>query len=148
MLCGGIVNGLFRFVWGITLQKIGFKWLFVLAMIINIACFGFAPLAIHFYYAYLLIYMLSCCVIGGLMVVLPNLCLMVFGDRVGNQIYGYVWMFFTLSNFLQYFISLQFTTKFVYMMWFFMFTSSLALILASITRFQGPWLNSLNKLTF
>ena len=84
MLCGGFANGLFRFVWGMSLQKFGFKWVFFVAMLVNSLCFGLTPFAVKSYYGYLAVYIGSGIVIGGLLVILPNVCLIVFGDLVGN----------------------------------------------------------------
>lgn len=84
VLSGAVANGLFRFLWGISLQRFGFKWVFLVAMVLNIFCFAFTPIAIKYYATYITIYSISGAVIGGLMVLMPNLCLMVFGDLVGN----------------------------------------------------------------
>ena len=72
VLCGAVANGLFRFAWGFSLQRIGFKWIFLVAMILNILCFGLTPLAIQQYYTYITVYSISGAVIGGLMVIMPN----------------------------------------------------------------------------
>lgn len=84
VLSGAITNGLFRFAWGFSLQKLGFKWIFLTAMVFNILCFSLTPLAIKYYYMYITVYALSGAVLGGLMVLMPNLCLLVFGELVGN----------------------------------------------------------------
>ena len=150
VLSGAITNGLFRFVWGFSLQKAGFKWAFLFAMILNILCFSLTPIAIKYYYAYITVYAVSGAALGGVMVLMPNLCLLVFGELVGNQIFGYIWFFFTTANFIQYAIGATLTHQFPHstLILIFAVTSLAALILSSLTRFQGRWENKLNKLTF
>ena len=47
-LSGMLANGFFRFLWGGLLQKVGFKWSFLFAMILNIFCFTVNSKAIHY----------------------------------------------------------------------------------------------------
>ena len=141
VMCGGIANGLFRAVWGYSLQRFGFKWCFVVAMGLNCICFGLIPLAVKEYYTYMVVYTIICAVTGGLMVLIPNLCLLVFGDLVGNEIFGYIWMCFTSANFIQYLIGANFGSQIqhAYLILIFLFTSAMALIVVSIVKFQGRW---------
>jgi len=53
---------------------------------------------------YLVIFTLAGINLGGLFVIFPNLCLLVYGDTIGDSIYGYYWATFSFSNLLQYFI--------------------------------------------
>jgi hypothetical protein len=53
---------------------------------------------------YLLTFTLAGINLGGLFVLFPNTCLLVYGDIIGDSIYGYYWATFSLSNLIQYFI--------------------------------------------
>ena len=55
-LAGMLGNGFFRFVWGGIVQNFGFKWAFLIAMLLNIFSFVSIPLAINYYNFYLLSY--------------------------------------------------------------------------------------------
>ena len=150
VLSGAITNGLFRFAWGFSLQKLGFKWCFLVAMVLNILCFALTPFAIHYYYAYISVYAISGAVLGGLMVLMPNLCLLVFGELVGNEMFGYIWFFFTSANFIQYGIGINFASSMQHsdLILIFAGSSCVALFMSVLSRFQGRWENKIDKLTF
>ena len=78
-LAGMLGNGFFRFVWGGIVQNFGFKWAFLIAMLLNIFSFVSIPLAINYYNFYLLSYTIAGTVAGGLMVLMTSLSLLVFG---------------------------------------------------------------------
>lgn len=42
---------------------------------------------------------------GGWMVIFPNVCLLVFGDIIGESIYGLYYSCFALTSFCQYLVS-------------------------------------------
>lgn len=139
-LAGMLGNGFFRFVWGGIVQNFGFKWAFLIAMVLNIFSFVSIPLAINYYNFYLLSYTIAGTVAGGLMVLMTSLSLLVFGE-VGNQMFGYLWGAFTLSNFIQYLMGAT-IAKIVphyQLIIFFAATSLVALIISSIVKYQGRW---------
>lgn len=70
--------------WGALFQKIGFKYTYVIAMTIDIASFFLMPHAIYYYELYIIVYSCICITTGGFMVLMQNLCLLVFGQKVGN----------------------------------------------------------------
>ena len=102
MLAGGVVNGLSRGFWGAMFINFGFKYVFVVVMGLNITCFLVMRWAIYYYDLYLLVYSIICAALGGLMVSISNLCLSLFGDLVGNEVFSYFYATFSLTCFIQY----------------------------------------------
>ena len=144
-MANGVANGLFRVVWGALLRKYGFKIVFLIVMTINIFCF----LTMHWIVlndnVYLISFFLSGACLGGLMVMIPSLCLLVFGDKIGNEMYSYCWAAFSLANLIQYKMGadLKNGTQYVDQFKVFTVTSVVGLIFGLITKYQGRWENSL-----
>lgn len=102
VLVNGVANGLFRFVWGTMFKQFGFKYMFLIVMSMNIILFALMEWSYLAKESYMIAQGVSGATLGGLMVMIPNLCLLVFGEEIGNRIYSYYWAAFTFSNFLQY----------------------------------------------
>ena len=45
------------------------------------------------------------------MVIFPNVTLIIFGKKIGEQIYSYYWIVFSLSNLFQFIITLILTNN-------------------------------------
>ena len=135
-----LANGFFRFIWGGLIQQIGFKWSFLIAMVLNSIGYFALPFSIQYYNWYLGAYTLIGAVTGGLMVLFTNLSLLVFGE-VGNQIFGFMWGAFTIANFIQYFLgaTVSKVIPHAYLVVLFGFTSIIALLISSCTKYQGRW---------
>ncbi len=78
-MANGVANGIFRFIWGNFLRKFGFKYTFLIVMSINIICFATITWTVFIPQLYLLSFFISGACLGGLMVMIPNICLLVFG---------------------------------------------------------------------
>lgn len=61
--------------------------------------------------AYLVFYTFNSLSLGGLMVIFPNLTLIIFGKKIGEQIYSYYWIVFSLSSLFQFIITLILTNQ-------------------------------------
>ena len=44
---------------------------------------------------------------SGWLVIFSNVCLLIFGDIIGESIYSYCWGFFAIISFTQYFLSIK-----------------------------------------
>lgn len=60
---------------------------------------------------YLIFYTLNSISLGGLMVIIPNVSLLIFGKKIGESIYSYYWVAFSLSNLFQFIITLILTNN-------------------------------------
>jgi len=58
---------------------------------------------------YIIFYSINSISLGGLMVIFPNVSLLIFGKKLGESIYSYYWVAFSLSNFFQFGITLILT---------------------------------------
>jgi MFS family permease len=145
VLVNGVSNGLFRFVWGAFFKQFGFKYVFLIAMSLNIISFSLMEWSYLAKESYMIMHGISGAILGGLMVMVPNLCLLVFGDRIGNKIYSYYWGAFTFSNFLQYLVGVYFGESYGWVGLFkiFLIQSTLGLLFGLSITYQGRWENSL-----
>lgn len=88
------------------------------------------------------------------MVIFPNVCLIIFGKRMGQTTYSYYWLVFSLSNFFQFGITLILTenptTSDEYGQVLLFFTICVVVSLAVCCRYtlQGEWKNSLDLVEF
>ena len=88
------------------------------------------------------------------MVIFPNVSLLVFGKRIGESIYSYYWIAFSLGNFFQFLITLVLTNEpttsqdYSDVLLFFLLCIGAALVLLCKETLQGPWKNSLDLVAF
>jgi MFS family permease len=101
---------LFRVVWGFLSSRVGFKLLFVVAASMNIIAFLVIIVAGN-PTLYLIFYTVNSISLGGMMVIFPNLALLIFGKKIGESIYSYYWVTFSLSNLFQFLIYLLLTNN-------------------------------------
>ena len=101
---------IFRLFWGFSYSRVGFKILFFAACAFNVVSFLVIMLSSS-KSAYLAFYTLNSISLGGFMVIFPNACLIIFGKKIGESIYSYYWVIFSLSNFFQFGITLLFLSS-------------------------------------
>ena len=88
------------------------------------------------------------------MVIFPNVALIIFGKKIGDQIYSYYWIVFSFSNLFQFIITLILTNSpetsedFALVLIFFIVCIILALVICYRELLQGPWSNSLDLVEF
>lgn len=76
------------------------------------------------------------------MVMFANIGLLVFGIQIGEKIFSYFWMCFTIGNLLNYLIGNFLTPILGFGLHTFLLFIAMLLIAAVIvliTKFQGPW---------
>lgn len=96
---------IFRLFWGFGFRIIGFKYLFMIAICLDIIVFS-CLLTVELNEAsYLLLFALHFIVHGGWLIIFPNVCLLVFGDIIGESIYGFYYACFAFTSFCQYLVS-------------------------------------------
>lgn len=100
-MANNVANGIFRFIWGSFLRKYGFKYTFLIVVSINLVCFSTIYWTVFLPELYLFSFFVSGACLGGLLVMIPNLCLLVFGEKIGNEMYSYCWAAFSLANLIQ-----------------------------------------------
>lgn len=100
----------FRVIWGFLSSRIGFKVLFFVAASMNLCAFVMI-MATDSETLYLIFYTLNSVSLGGLMVIFPNVSLLIFGKKIGESIYSYYWVAFSLSNLFQFIITLILTNN-------------------------------------
>lgn len=144
---------LFRLLWGFLSSRVGFKLLFCASAALNLSAFV-VIMATNDETIYLIFYTLNSISLGGLMVIIPNVSLLVFGKRIGESIYSYYWMTFSLSNFFQFFITLILTNNpttsddYGEVLFFFSLCVISSIVLVIREKLQGPWKNSLDLVEF
>ena len=88
------------------------------------------------------------------MVIFPNVAMIVFGKKIGEKVYAYYWLAFSLSNFFQFAITLVLTNNpitsddYSEVLFFFSFCVLAALFICVRELLQGPWENSLDLVEF
>lgn len=100
---GSTANSIVRVLIGILLLKVDGKYLFF--GVIALSIFGaFSIAAILKSYAVgVFLVMLAYMGLGCQVTLFPTLCTKVFGSSVGSKVYPYIYLCFSISNFLQYF---------------------------------------------
>lgn len=105
-----VVILLFRVIWGFLSSRVGFKVLYFAAAAMNITAFVIIMLTDN-ETIYIIFYTINSISLGGQMVIFPNVSLLIFGKKIGESIYSYYWVAFSLSNFFQFFITLILTNN-------------------------------------
>ena len=88
------------------------------------------------------------------MVIFPNVTLIIFGKKIGEQIYSYYWIVFSLSNLFQFIITLILTNQpessddFAEVLFFFALCTIVGTILCYREVLQGEWKNSMDLVGF
>jgi len=88
------------------------------------------------------------------MVIFPNATLIIFGKKIGDQIYGYYWIVFSMSNCFQFLITLILTNSpetsedFGEVLIFFAICVVISGLLCYHELLKGPWNNSQDLIEF
>lgn len=104
--------------------------------------------------AYITFYTMNSVALGGLMVICPNVTMIIFGKKIGDKVYSYYWIAFSLSNFFQFAITLVLTNNpvtsddYSEVLFFFSLCVIVALLVCVRETLQGPWKNSLDLVEF
>lgn len=131
----------------------GFKTLFATATLLNIASFLTIMLTSNAT-VYLIFYTINSATLGGLLVIIPNVAYLIFGKKIGQSIYSYYWIAFSLGNFLQLIITLVVTENphnhddYTEVLVFFAGCTLVAAVVSSVSRLQGPWKNPMDLINF
>lgn len=96
---------LWRLFWGLGFKSIGFKYLYMLGVCLDIIVFTCLLTVNLNEVTYILLFATHFIVQGGWLVLFPNVCLLVFGDIIGESIYGFYYACFAFTSFCQYLIS-------------------------------------------
>lgn len=97
----------FSIFWSLAFKSIGFKYTYIIALIIDIGVYiCFISVELH-EGNYIIIVAIHFIVQGGWIILISNVCLLIFGDIIGESIYGFCWIFLALTNFFQYFLSMN-----------------------------------------
>ena len=105
-----VIALIIRLIWGFLFSRVGFKTLFCVAASMNLSSFV-VIIATNNETAYIIFYTLNSIALGGMMVIFPNVSLVIFGKRIGDNVYSYYWLAFSLSNFFQFAITLVLTNN-------------------------------------
>lgn len=147
------------------IRSVGFKYTYTLASLIDIVIYTCLIRIEHDEASFVAVITVHFIVQSGWLVIFSNVCLLVFGDIIGESIYSYCWAFFALTNFSQYLMAMNLanvvefikghlggslvpenTTKLYFYPAIFM--SALCIVICAITRLQGRWENSMKLLSF
>jgi hypothetical protein len=95
------------------------------------------------------VFLANCC-IGGYLVTAPTFAQVVFGHRIGSNIYGFFWCIIGTANFVQfaYVQGLSLSIGFDHVIYICLGMCIAALPFVIFSKFQGPWENSTAHLEF
>lgn len=74
----------------------------LLNLVIQVVIYAILRFTINTLGVYLLLVFLVNCCLGGILVLTPTFLQIVFGERVGPNIYGFFWEIFGLANLIQF----------------------------------------------
>lgn len=153
LISGALGNGFSRIFWGFLFSRVGFKILFCVAAGLNLSAF-ILIMASNDPTIYFIFYTLSSISLGGFMVIFPNVAQLIFGKKIGESIYSYYWVAFSLSNFFQFGITYLLTTNsssyddYSEVLFFFTLCVIGSIVLVCREKLQGSWNNSLDLVEF
>ena len=80
----------------------------------------------------------------------PTFLQIVFGDRVGSNIYGFFWEVFGLANLVQYAYVSGLSSKITFnnVIYICLGMSLIALLLVIVSNFEAPWKNPQDQLGY
>lgn len=115
----------------------------MLNLSIQIITYATIRFTVHTSGVYLLLIFVSNCCIGGFLVMTPTFLQLLFGERVGSNIYGIFWESFALANMLQYvYVScVSPNISFNNVIYICLGMSIISLILVISGNFEAPWKN-------
>ncbi|KAL4508394.1 hypothetical protein ABPG72_003698 [Tetrahymena utriculariae] len=95
-------NGCSRFLWASLLDKISFRKVISVILVAQIILSVTLQFSVKDEYFYLVwVFFVSCC-LGGLFGIYPVYSTLLFGSRVGSEIYGTYWLSVSAANFIQF----------------------------------------------
>ena len=95
----GIVNGGTRFIWGLLMDKFGFKILMFIISIIEMGIAGSIFFIVDYSIIYLIENLLVACCLSGTLTTLAPLFNKIFGKKYGAEIYGFTGIFEGIASF-------------------------------------------------
>jgi hypothetical protein len=87
---------------------------------------------------------------GGYLVMTPTVLQVIFGQKIGSNIYGFFWEIFGLANFMQY-VFVSFVSKkitFNGIIYICLGMTVLSLLFIVFGNFRASWNNSLDQLGY
>lgn len=96
-----------RLFWGLAFKSIGFKYVYMIAICLDIIVFTCLLTVNLNEVTYILLFATHFIVQGGWFVIFPNVCLLVFGNIIGESIYGFYYACFAFTSFSQYLVSVN-----------------------------------------
>ena len=106
---GAVGNGTLRYLifllrmfWNLLFKNTGYKTVLSVNLIIQIIVYATIRFTVINGGAYLFaVFMINAC-LGGILVMGPTVAQIIFGQKMGSDIYGFYWEVLSLSNLLQY----------------------------------------------
>lgn len=144
-----LANSISRPFWALAFTRIGFKFAMVGITCSNVIVLSTLELVLENEHTYLIYFVMGGIALGGCMVVFFNFAVLVFGEYVGEQLPGYVWTCYSLSNLLQYILATAYNASEVGYLPVLLVLAAfnvISLVIVLRTRLQGEWENNLNLL--
>ena len=147
------------------IRSVGFKYTYILACAIDICVYSCLIKLELDEASFIVVIVVHFIVQSAWLVIFSNVCLLIFGDIIGESIYSYCWGFFAITNFTQYFLAINipnvvefFKTHIssnllpvnTYKIYFYpaILLSAICIVVCSVSKLQGRWENSLKLLSF
>mmetsp|Transcript_10172 Transcript_10172/g.13341 ORF Transcript_10172/g.13341 Transcript_10172/m.13341 type:complete len:507 (+) Transcript_10172:169-1689(+) len=102
---GSLCNGVGRVMWGMVLDKIGYKTAYAVCITMQIVCMAIFPLASASKFTYALAVCLMFLCMGGNFAMAPTTCIEIWGNRLGPNVFGYLFSAFSTASLLSYFLT-------------------------------------------
>ncbi|KAL4456963.1 hypothetical protein ABPG74_014601 [Tetrahymena malaccensis] len=134
-------NGCSRFLWASLLDKISFRKVISVILVAQIILSVTLQFSVQNEYFYLVwVFFVSCC-LGGLFGIYPVYSTLLFGSRVGSEIYGTYWLSVSAANFIQFGLvyNQEKHIKFSGIFYIYFAFNILALIVVIFAKMQLDW---------
>lgn len=149
-VAGSVVNGTSRFMWSLIFSKTGYKSVALSIVAISVLVFSVIRFTIYTKGAYMFMFILVNFGVGAIQVSNPSLVQYMFGQRMGENCYGFFWCSVAVANFIEYiYVSqLGLILEFNYLIYICLGMSLLVIPIILLSTFQGPWKNPTEYLEY
>jgi hypothetical protein len=141
---------IFRILWNLFFNKTGYKTVLLTLITIEILVFSTIHLAKTNKAAYLIEVLFANICIGGIFGTAPSFSQIVFGHKTGSNLYGFIFLAISTSNFIAfgYVKGLSTSIGFDSVIYIVLGMSIACIPLIIFSKFQGNWLNSTMSLEY
>ena len=146
----GTSNYKYRIVWNYAFTKVGYKFILMICIIIEIIVFSSIRFTLHLPGLYLVLVCLVNCCFGGFISLTSAYCNFVYGHRIGSKVFGICLITTGCATFAQFGLVLGLSPIITIdgVIYIVLGMAVVNFFIILFYKFQGPWENSLDHLGF